>query len=91
MLGILVHGDNHFIVSGPPPDRASAVELIRHWTVIQIGRETPPKLQRWTIISRAFREDLEWAVVVSGGGQRNPDVSKLLEELSERGVMIRHQ
>jgi hypothetical protein len=88
MLGIMVHGDNHFIVRGPLPDRATARQLVRHWSVIQIGRETPPELQKWTIISRAFREDLEWAVVVPGDGERNPDVSKLLEELAQRGISI---
>jgi hypothetical protein len=88
MLGILVHGDNHFIVQGPLPDEASARQLVRHWSVIQICQETPPELQQWTIISRAFREDLEWAVVVPGDGERNPDVSKLLEELAQRRITI---
>jgi hypothetical protein len=37
MVGILVHGDNHFIVRGRLPDRNVARALIRHWTIIQIG------------------------------------------------------
>jgi hypothetical protein len=37
MVGILVHGDNHFIVSSPLPDRDVARALIRHWSIIQIG------------------------------------------------------
>jgi hypothetical protein len=40
MVGILVHGDNHFIVRGPLPDRAAAQALVRHWSLIQIGRPT---------------------------------------------------
>jgi hypothetical protein len=39
MIGILVHGDNHFVVRGPFPDRAAAMALARHWSVIEIGRK----------------------------------------------------
>jgi hypothetical protein len=42
MVGILVHGDNHFIVCGPLPDRDAARALIRHWSIIQIGATTGP-------------------------------------------------
>jgi hypothetical protein len=59
MLGILVHGDNHFIARGPLPDREIAIALVRHWSLIQIGAVTPPALDRWLIISRACRENLE--------------------------------
>ena len=69
MVGILVHGDNHFIVRGPLPDREVALALVRHWSLIQIGATTPPPLDRWQIISREFRENLEWAVVVPGDGE----------------------
>jgi hypothetical protein len=44
MVGILVHGNNHFIVRGPLPDRDIALWLVRHWSVIQIGATTPPGL-----------------------------------------------
>jgi len=37
MVGILVHGNNHFILSGPLPDDATALALVRHWSIIQIG------------------------------------------------------
>jgi len=37
MVGILVHGNNHFILSGPAPDEATALALVWHWSVIQIG------------------------------------------------------
>ena len=58
MVGILVHGDNHFIVRGPLPDREIALALVRHWSLIQIGATTPPSLDRWHIVSREFRENL---------------------------------
>ena len=88
MIGILVCGDNHFIVSGPLPDRATALALARHWSIIQIGQETPPSLQNWSIVTRAFREELAWAVVVPGDSEVTPNVTQLLQELSARGITI---
>ena len=88
MLGILVHGDNHFIVRGPLPDRAEALALVRHWSVIQIGATTPPALDRWRISSREFRENLQWAVIVPAESEISPAVAKLLAELSARGIAI---
>jgi hypothetical protein len=90
MIGILVCGNNHFIVNGPPPDRATALALARHWSLIQIGQSTPSSLRSWTIVTRAFREDLAWAVVVSGDGETTPAVAKLLKDLSARGIAIRN-
>jgi hypothetical protein len=89
MIGILVHGNNHFIVSGPLPDRATALALARHWSIIQIGQTTPLSLQSWSIVTRAFREDLEWAAIVPGDGEITPAVAQLLKELSARGIAIR--
>jgi hypothetical protein len=86
MVGILVHGDNHFIVRGPLPDRGTALALTRHWSIIQIGRATPDLLRRWTISTREFRENLEWAVVVPGDGNITPGVAQLLRELAGRGI-----
>jgi hypothetical protein len=88
MPGILVHGGNHFIVRGPLPDRQVANELARHWSLIQIGATTPPALDRWQIVTREFRENLEWAVVVPGEGEISSGVALLLAELSARGVTI---
>jgi hypothetical protein len=90
MIGILVSGDNHFIVCGPLPDRAAALALARQWTIIQIGQTTPPSLRSWSIVTRAFREDLAWAVVVPGDGEVTPGVAQLLQELSSRGITIRN-
>jgi hypothetical protein len=89
MQGILVHGDNHFIVEGPLPDPDNAAALARHWSLISIGSNTPASLSQWRIISKAFRENLEWAVVVEhGNGETSPAVTMLLQELSARGVTI---
>ena len=88
MVGILVHGDNHLIVRGPLPDREVALALIRHWSLIQIGAPTPILLDQWQIISREFRENLGWAEVVPGEGEISPSVTRLLDELSARGITI---
>jgi hypothetical protein len=88
MVGILVHGDNHFIVRGPLPDREAALALVRHWSLIQIGAATPPPLDEWQIISREYRENLEWAVVVPGDCEMSAAVTTLLDELSARGITI---
>ena len=88
LVGILVHGNNHFIVRGPLPDRNSALELARYWSLIRIGSTSPPHLAAWRISSREFREDLAWAVVVPGDGEVSPAVCELLAELSARGIRI---
>jgi len=88
MVGILVHGDNHFIARGPLPDREAALALVQHWLLIQIGGTTPPPLDQWQIISKEFRENLAWAVVVPGESEMSPAVRKLLDELSSRGITI---
>jgi hypothetical protein len=88
MVGILVLGNNHFIVRGPLPDRATALALARNWSIIQIGRETPVSLRDWTISTKEFRENLDWAVVVPGEGEISPAVAQLLNELAARGITI---
>ena len=88
MVGILVHGDNHFIVRGPRPDWPTALALVRHWSVIQIGAVTPPELTPWRISTKEFRENLEWAIVVSGEGEISPAVVQLLGEMASRGIEI---
>ena len=90
MVGILVHGDNHYIVRGPLPDRSSALALVRHWSIIEIAAKTPPSLDRWHIVTREFRENLEWAVVVPGDAGISPAVRQLLDELSARGITIHY-
>ena len=88
MAGILVHGDNHFIVRGPLPDRETALALVRHWFLIEIGSSTPAVLDSWRIVTKEFRENLEWAVVVPGDREISPAVAQLLDELAARGITI---
>lgn len=90
MIGILVHGDNHFIVEGPRPDGDTAAALATHWSLIQIGAAIPPALTRWKIINKALREHLEWAVIVPSDSAISPAVTALLNELSARGVPFAH-
>jgi beta-phosphoglucomutase-like phosphatase (HAD superfamily) len=89
MVGILVHGNNHFILSGPVPDEAAAVALARHWSIIQIGDQKSPALEQWELRTKEFRENLEWAVIVPGDREPSPGVALLLAELSARGIAIR--
>jgi hypothetical protein len=88
MVGILVHGDNHFVVRGPLPNRATALALARQWSIIQIGQIVPDSLQGWTISTREFRENLAWAVVVPGECEISTVIAKLLDELRARGIAI---
>jgi hypothetical protein len=88
MVGLLVHGDNHFVTRGPLPDRQTALALVQHWSLIQIGATTPQALDRWSISSRELRENLEWAVVVPGDREISPAVVQLLAELAARGIAI---
>jgi len=89
MVGILVHGDNHFILSGPEPDEAAALALARHWSIIQIGDQKSLAFEQWQIRTKEFRDNLEWAVVVPGDRGISPAVSQLLAELSARGIAVR--
>ncbi len=88
MVGILVHGNNHFILSGPRPDEGEASALTRHFALIQVGAETPSTFEKWQIRPKEFRENLQWAVIVPGDRQTSPGVVELLSELATRGVKI---
>ena len=87
MVGILVHGDNHLILRGPLPERDVARALVRRWSLVQIGTATP-QFDGWQVVTREFRENLEWAAVVPSDTAISPAVSNLLEELSTRGITI---
>lgn len=89
MVGILVHGNNHFILKGPPPDEADAFRLARYWSVIQIGVEKSQSFEQWEIRTKEFRENLEWAVKVPGDRDVSPGAAELLGELAGRGIEVR--
>lgn len=87
MIGLLVHGENHFIVDGPRPDARDAAALARHWSIIQINRRTPYALARWKIVNKAFRENLRWVVIVPAEHHMSPAVATLVNELAARGIL----
>jgi len=89
MVGILVHGNNHFILSGPEPSEAEAIAAARHFSVVTIGEPASNSFEQWEIRNKEFRENLDWAVVVPGDREVSPGVSQLLGELAQRGVTIR--
>jgi hypothetical protein len=88
MVGILVHGNNHFILSGPRPDETAALALARHWSIIQIGARKSQTFGKWQIREKEFRENLEWAVIVPADREISPGAAELLEELSACGIII---
>jgi hypothetical protein len=88
MVGILVHGNNHFILSGPRPTEAEARELARNWSLLQIGEAKSQKFGQWEIRNKEFRENLEWAVMAPGDRETSPGIAELLAELEKRGVAI---
>jgi hypothetical protein len=88
MVGILVLGNNHFILSGPRPNEAEARALARNWSLIQIGEKKSQTYGRWGIREKEFRENLEWAVILPGERETSPGVLELLGELAKRGVEI---
>jgi hypothetical protein len=87
--GILVHSDNHFIVDGPKPSPGAALRLVRRWSVIQIGSGiVATGDDGWRMVTREYRERLEWAVVVAGERPPQPAVVDLLNELRARGIRV---
>ena len=80
-VGILVHGDNHFIVRGPLPELEVACALVRHWSLIQIGTTTPSHLGGWEIITAAIGEKLEWIVAA------DTEISPAREAVAARAVI----
>jgi hypothetical protein len=88
--GLLVHGDNHFIVNGPMPDVQSARSLLWRWERPMLGGASAdePDLSEWSICTKAFRENLKWAMVVEGDAPPSEAVTKLLAELAAGGVVV---
>jgi len=89
MVGILVHGNNHFILSGPPPNDADALAMARYWSIIQIDAPPSSTFGTWQIRNKEFRENLEWAAVVPDTRETSAPVAQLLDELTARGIRVR--
>ena len=56
MVGILVHGNNHFILSGPLPDETAAWRWYGTLSNVQIGEAKSSSFGQWQIRSKEFRE-----------------------------------
>ena len=89
MVGILVCGNDHFILSGPEPTEEEAAHLANEFSLVEIGKPPVGAFGKWEIRNKEFRENLEWAVVVPADKEITRGVSQLLGELAERGVVIR--
>jgi hypothetical protein len=90
MVGILVYGNNHFILSGPEPDDVAALALTQQFSIVQIGAPPASTFGAWQIRNKEFRENLEWAVVVRDRRETSAPVAQLLAELTARGIRVRH-
>jgi hypothetical protein len=87
MIGLLAHGSNHFIVDGPLPDLQASRKLASYWeNPVLTGRKDVAI--PWKIVTKAFRENLEWAVVLASGERLSTAVEQLAGELAARGVPI---
>ncbi len=69
------------------PDLATARRLAWRWEVPQPGGAALEPVD-WRIVTKAFREDLEWAILLPGDNPVTPAVRQLLDELMARGVAI---
>jgi hypothetical protein len=90
-LGIVVFGEEHFLIRGPKPDAEMARYLVRRWifpSTEDLLGISPPMPDEWKITTREFREDIEWVIVLSSAVALNPAVKTLLEEVATRGVEI---
>ncbi len=88
-LGLIVCGEDHFLVRGVKPELEMARYLVRRWlrpTVEDLLGTSPPIPAEWKITTKEFREDIEWVVVVESETTVNPAVRQLLDELEARGI-----
>ena len=49
-----------------------------------------PGPHAWSIVTREFRENLEWAVVIAADREISPAVATLLQDLSAGGIATHH-
>ncbi|MCW5963936.1 MAG: hypothetical protein KIT83_07850 [Bryobacterales bacterium] len=84
--GLLVHRGNHHILDGPHPDAAEARRLLFELEYPDPTREPWAMRKQWRVRTKAFREQLCWAVVVGTEEACGQPVRELLKELAARGV-----
>ena len=54
MVGILVYGNNHLILSGPLPEEAAALAL--HWSIVRIGEAMSSSFGQWQIGKQLYSQ-----------------------------------
>lgn len=89
-LGLIVFGHDHFLIRGPLPAAATALELVRRWIFpgVEDLLGMKPPLTQWHITTREFREDIEWAIVMERVEAPSEAVAQLLREVEARGVPV---
>ena len=62
--------------------------MVRRWEFPSVQELLVPSEPdaRWSISTREFREDLQWAVVLGPDGEITDAVASLLDELRARGI-----
>jgi hypothetical protein len=86
-LQLWVRGGNHLLVRGPRVDFSEVGRLFHRWEVPSLEslvskRESPSH----SIVTRAFREDIELYCVLPSDEEQSIAVRQLLDELRWRGV-----
>jgi hypothetical protein len=72
MVGTIVHGDNHFIVRGPLPDRDAARALFDTGPSFRLERQHRRCSRDGASARRSSEKTLEWAVIVAGNREISP-------------------
>ncbi len=92
-LGLIVHGEDHFLIRGPKPDAAMARYLVRRWifpSIEDLLGTSPPIPADWKITTSEFRENIEWTIVLSCAQSPSPAVAQLVAEVAARGVAVEY-
>lgn len=85
-IGLLVHRDNHHVLAGPCPSPQEARRLVFELEYPDPLREPWPQRATWSILRKAYRDRLQWAVVVGSREACGEPVRELLKELAARNV-----
>ncbi|WP_031498445.1 hypothetical protein [Bryobacter aggregatus] len=89
-LGLIVSGEDHFLVRGPACSVEMARTLVRRWTFLtpeDLLGLSPPIPSEWKITTKEFREDIAWAIVLPAATEHTPAVAQLVAELRARGIL----
>lgn len=92
-LGLIVFGEDHFLIRGPKPDAAMARYLVRRWifpSIEDLLGTSPPIPAEWQITTSEFRENIEWTMVLSCKQEPTSAVAQLVAEIAARGVLVEY-